>query len=75
MRTGSRVAPLLTLMAILLCVYAPGDPPGAESVKPVETVVHTVCGTESGEKSGNRYWCQTCGIWFTPDERVRTGTG
>ena len=74
MGTASRLA-LLMLTAILGFAYAPGPPPGDEPTEPVETAVHSVCGTKSSTQSGNRYWCRVCELWFTPDETVTPGTG
>lgn len=76
MGMGSRLA-LLMLTAVLEDAYPPGVPPGAPVERPdpdFETAFCPVCGTESSETQGNRYWCQVCGIWFTPDETATTRT-
>ena len=73
MGTGSRLA--LMFLTAIVAVYPPSDPPGDGPTAPVETAVHSACGTKSASKSGNRYWCRVCGIWFTPDETAGSGTG
>jgi hypothetical protein len=73
MRTVSRLA--LLMLTAILGVYPPGNPPGSGSADSVETAVHLACGTKSGVKEGNRYWCRLCEIWFSPDETATSETG
>jgi hypothetical protein len=71
MGRGSRLA--LLMLTATVAVYPPSDPPGDGPMGPVETAVHSACGRKSASKSGNRYWCRVCEIWFTPDKTARPG--
>jgi hypothetical protein len=70
MGVGSRLG-LLMLTALLCDAYPPYRPPGSSSGAPdddFETAVCPACGSESDEKSGNRYWCEDCSSYFIPGE-------
>jgi hypothetical protein len=76
MGIGMRLT-LLMLTAILSDNVPPVDPPGSDPGVPekdIEIGTCPVCGLETDERSGDRFWCPYHGF-FTSVKQTELGTG
>jgi hypothetical protein len=69
---GIRSRLTLLMLTGLLGTTPPSRPPGFNG-NPVEPAACPTCCTTSMKKSGNRYWCRICEIWFTPRKTAGPG--